>query len=90
MQTCSGLQTCDGKEHGGGEEGRRVLVEEQNDVVLWGFVFLIFNFNKGNFVTLYTQNDVVLGFSSILTVDSLRASYFIPIEILEDHFTNEW
>jgi hypothetical protein len=29
------MQTCSEKEHGGGEEGRRVFVEEQKDAVLW-------------------------------------------------------
>jgi hypothetical protein len=35
------MQTCSGKEHGRGEEGRRVFVEEQNDAILWGFFFLL-------------------------------------------------
>jgi hypothetical protein len=48
------MQTCSEKEHGGGEEGRRVFVEEQNDVVLWVF-FLIFNFNKGILVILHSK-----------------------------------
>jgi hypothetical protein len=43
MQTCSGLQTCGGNSIGGGEEGRRDLVEEQkiNNAVFNFF----FNFN---------------------------------------------
>jgi hypothetical protein len=39
-----------------------------------------FNFflsKKGIFVTLYTQNDVVLNFSSIFTVSINRGDYFI-------------
>jgi hypothetical protein len=40
---------------------------------------LLFYFFKqtGIFVTLHTQNDVVLGFSSILTVTTNRWGYFI-------------
>jgi hypothetical protein len=32
-----GMQSCNGKEHRGGEEGRMVFVEEQNEPVLLGF-----------------------------------------------------
>jgi hypothetical protein len=47
------MQTYSGKEHRGGEEGRKVFVEEQNEVVLWGF--FIFNFNNGILVIMHPK-----------------------------------
>jgi hypothetical protein len=48
--------TCNGKEHEGGEEGRKFFVEEQNEPVLLGFFFKKKkNFNKGILVIMHPK-----------------------------------
>jgi hypothetical protein len=76
-----GLQKeCGGNSTGEGEEGEeRALVESQRKTTPFSVFSFNFNFKSknGNFVTLYTQNDVVLGFPSILTVSSNGWGHFI-------------
>jgi hypothetical protein len=70
------------KEHegwgGGGGGERRIVVEShQNNAVLVLFFFFFFKSNKGIFVILHTQNDIVLGFSSIFTMATNGGGHFI-------------
>jgi hypothetical protein len=54
---------------GGGLEEKGIVEWDQNDAVLVPFLFLFFfKLSKGHFRNSDIQNDVVLGFPSILIV----------------------
>jgi hypothetical protein len=50
------MQTYNGKEHGRGEEGRRVFLRSKMMPFCWGFfIFYFLNFNKGILVIMHPK-----------------------------------